>query len=110
MIRSFLNVYTTPVGFDKQNLLTMRLNTARYYDEVEPRKALLTKVVENLGAIPGVRSAAVTTGMPAERSLTELPRAARRNPLPEPRDFGGGRPWSATTPNRSAHRCVPVVR
>ena len=73
MIRSFLNVYKTPVGFDKQNLLTMRLNTARYYDEVEPRKALLSKVVENLDAIPGVRSVAVTTGMPAGGSLTELP-------------------------------------
>jgi predicted permease len=30
-------------------------------------------VVENLGAIPGVRSAAVTTGMPAGQSLLELP-------------------------------------
>jgi putative ABC transport system permease protein len=73
MIRSFLNVYTTPVGFDKQNLLTMRLNTARYYDQVEARKVLLGKVVENLGAVPGVRSVAVTTGMPAGGSLTELP-------------------------------------
>ena len=73
MIRSFLNVFTTPLGFDKQNMLTLRLNTARYYDDLEPRRALLARVVESVGAIPGVRAVAVTTHMPAGGSLLELP-------------------------------------
>ena len=83
MIRSFLNVYATPLGFDRQNLLTMRLNTARYYGEAESRKALLGKVVENMGAIPGVEAVAVTTGMPAGGSINELPVQLGGKPSPD---------------------------
>ena len=83
MIRSFLNVFRTPVGFDRQNLLTMRLNTARYYGEAESRKALLGKVVEDIGAIPGVKAVAVTTGMPAGGSITELTVQLGGKPSPD---------------------------
>lgn len=73
MIRSFLNTYRVPLGFEPSHLLTMRMNTARYYESAGERAALFERITNELEATPGVEAAAVTSSLPASGSIYELP-------------------------------------
>ena len=73
MIRSFLNVQQVVLGFERQNLHTFRLNTARYYDSAEERSRLFHELVTRLEAIPGVEGAAVTGSLPLSKYSHDRP-------------------------------------
>ena len=64
MVRSYAKLKSVDPGFDPENVITFGLMppATRYsYDEAV---ALYSSLVERLGALPGVRSAAVTTSLP----------------------------------------------
>jgi predicted permease len=64
MVRSYAKLRSVDPGFDPQDVITFGLMppATRYsYDEAV---ALYSSLVERLGAVPGVRSAAVTTSLP----------------------------------------------
>ena len=63
MIRSFLNVYRVPLGFEREHLNTFRLNTARYEDAADRSRAF-ADLVARLEAILGVEAAAVSSSLP----------------------------------------------
>ena len=73
MIRSFLNVYRVPLGFEREHLHTFRLNTARYIEEAADRSRAFADLVTRLGAIPGVDAAAVSSSLPMHNSSYDLP-------------------------------------
>lgn len=73
MIRSFLNVYRVPLGFEREHLNTFRLNTARYYEDAADRARAFADLVARLEAIPGVEAAAVSSSLPLHRSSYDLP-------------------------------------
>jgi putative ABC transport system permease protein len=66
MIRSFLNVSRVPLGFEREGLTTFRLNTARVYSSDAQRVSAFEDLVRQLGALPGVEAAAVTTSLPLQ--------------------------------------------
>ena len=73
MIRSFLNVYRVTLGFERQNLHTFRLNTARYYDSITERSRFFTNLIDRLGTIPGVDAGAITSNLPMSNWSFDLP-------------------------------------
>ena len=73
MIRSFLNVYRVPLGFERQYLNTFRLNTARYYENAGDRSQAFADLVARLEAVAGVDAAAVGSSLPLHNSSYDLP-------------------------------------
>lgn len=65
MLRSFLNLLHTPLGFDPTNVVTatVPLNLKRY-PAFEQRWALLRHVLEEVRALPGVESASAVNRLP----------------------------------------------
>src|SRR5271166_5447421 len=65
LMRSFLRLESVSPGFQPGNLLTMRIGLAgaRYPQPVR-RSAFYDRVLERVGAIPGVQSAAVSNALP----------------------------------------------
>jgi predicted permease len=65
LMRSFLKLQQTDPGFNPSGVLTMSvvLPGARYVG-VEPQISFLQRLVERVSALPGVRSAGVTSDLP----------------------------------------------
>jgi predicted permease len=64
MIRSFLNAYQTPAGFDMSRLLTFRLApSAVKYPKNADCAALYQRVTEQLAAVPGAESVTLTSSV-----------------------------------------------
>jgi putative ABC transport system permease protein len=81
MIHNFTRLTHRNLGFDAQNLLTMRLAmSAQRYADPSAKRALVRHIVENVEATPGITAAGTTT----------------INPL------GGGTWWSPVLPSGKA--------
>jgi predicted permease len=64
MIRSFLNTYQTPSGYDMSRLLTFRLDPSRTkYAKDADCAALYQRLTEQLAAIPGAEKVALTSAV-----------------------------------------------
>jgi putative ABC transport system permease protein len=64
MIRSFLNAYETPVGYDISRILTMRLDPSpTKYPKDADAAALYSRVTEQVAAVPGVESVALASSL-----------------------------------------------
>jgi len=65
MIRSFLRLQATELGFNPRNLLTMRLllPLPAYFEE-KKRTAFFEQAIRRIEALPGVRSASVVNNLP----------------------------------------------
>ena len=65
LIRSVWNIQARDPGFSTENLLTLRTALPRpKYDSVAQREQYYTNVLRGVRALPGVTSAAFTTGLP----------------------------------------------
>ena len=64
MIRSFLNAYESPAGYDTSRILTFRLDPSpAKYPKNADAAALYQRVTEQVAAIPGVESVALTSSL-----------------------------------------------
>jgi len=70
MVNTLAHLYTVDLGFEPQNLLTMRITLPAYkyrdfarFDTVRPG-AFFDQVLERVKALPGVRSAALINALP----------------------------------------------
>jgi putative ABC transport system permease protein len=72
MIRSFLNAYRTPAGFDTARILTLRLDpsTAKYPKPAD-QILLYQHVFEKIGVLPGVEHVSVVSSLPGNGSATQ---------------------------------------
>ncbi len=67
VILSFMNLWRTDAGFDPNNLLTFRYSLpSSSYSTNEHRSAFHRQLVERIGALPEVESAAVISNLPLE--------------------------------------------
>jgi predicted permease len=67
VIRSFLAMQSTNLGFDDTPLLTARAYLAGdAYDEPTARATFFSRAVESLSQLPGVAAAAATTSIPGD--------------------------------------------
>jgi predicted permease len=65
MLRSFLNLLHSPLGFNPVNVVTARLPiNSKRYPELEQRWAYLRDVIDRVRAIPGVQSASAADHLP----------------------------------------------
>jgi putative ABC transport system permease protein len=65
IIRNFVRLQTQPLGFDARGLLAIELTPApSAYGDAARRAGLMRRLIDELSAVPGVVSAAVTTVNP----------------------------------------------
>ena len=64
LMRSFLNIHAVEPGYEPRGVLTMRLTLPRERYPGEGANAFFDRLVERLGAIPGVRSVAAASQYP----------------------------------------------
>ena len=70
MIRSFLKIYSAPVGVQSDNVLTMRmLLRDTKYPAPADQITFFQRLQERLAVVPGVEVTAITTNLPAGGSL-----------------------------------------
>ncbi len=95
-IRSFLAAARTDPGVDAGRILTARTSlTGERYDAVAARAAFFRQLEGRIGALPGVRGAALTTALPAGDEGAGTTVAAEG--AADPDDEIGAR-WIAVTP------------
>jgi putative ABC transport system permease protein len=65
LTRSLIHLVSVDPGFDTHSLLTLRLSLSdKAYPKPAKKDAFLTELVERLRALPGVRSAGASSGLP----------------------------------------------
>ncbi len=70
MVRTFWKLQQVNVGLDPSRVITMRLALPQaQYAQIPAVRQLWTRLLERVNAIPGVRSAAVISGLPPLRPL-----------------------------------------
>ena len=85
LINSFLRLRNVDPGFRADNLLTMKIVLPEpKYEEFERRQAFYTDLVQRVGSIAGVRSAAVTTNLPLYRQGNSITVRIEGRPEPPP--------------------------
>src|SRR5262245_49165161 len=68
LVRSMHNLLHVELGFDADNLLTMRLNLyGKKYDD-QTARVFYDECLTRVGALPGVRAAALTNSLPIDGS------------------------------------------
>ncbi len=84
MVKSFIRLQQTHLGFNTNNLLTMDLSLSESrYPEAHQQVAFFQKTLEQVGALPGIQSASVTTGLPLTLSLSGSDFRIEGHPEPE---------------------------
>jgi predicted permease len=74
MVRSFLAVYRTDMGFDYRNLLTFHVSLPQgRYGTSQEVTAFHEEVLERVRALPGVEAAAVTSELPVSDPTRSSP-------------------------------------
>ena len=85
LINSFLRLRNVDPGFRADHLLTMKIVLPEpKYAEMERRTAFYTDVVQRVGSLAGVRSAAVTTNLPLYRQGNSISVSVEGKPAPPP--------------------------
>ncbi len=85
LINSFLRLRNLDPGFRTDNLLTMKVVLPEpKYREQSKRSAFYTDVVNRIEALPGVKSAAVTTNLPLYRQGNSIGITIEGRPAPLP--------------------------
>jgi predicted permease len=65
MLRSFLNLLDTPLGFNPTDVVTARVPlNLRRYSEVEQRWTLLRDIIDHVGSLPGVKRVSAGSPLP----------------------------------------------
>jgi putative ABC transport system permease protein len=70
LVSSFVNLQRADRGFQPEGVLTLRISMVTQYRDRVRAKAAAERMVERLAALPGVRSAALSTGMPLDGRQT----------------------------------------
>ena len=93
MIRSFLNVYSAPLGFRPENILTALISLPKArYSQTKAQTLFYDRLRARLKATPGVKSMAIASALPG-RSASAVPyEAAEAQTAAQPSGDEPGRP------------------
>lgn len=87
LVKSFMLLHQARLGFNPDNVLTMRMAVPLYkYPEGQQRADYINRVLQRVGTLPGVGSAAVTTSVPLSGTGTETSLAIEGRPPDLERD------------------------
>ncbi|HVQ37324.1 MAG TPA: ABC transporter permease [Pyrinomonadaceae bacterium] len=85
LINSFLRLRNLDPGFRSDNLLTMKVVLPQLkYPDMARRSGFYTDVLRRVEAVPGVKSAAVTTNLPLYKQGNSIGITIEGRPAPEP--------------------------
>jgi predicted permease len=87
LVRSMVALLRVDPGFDSQNLLTMRLMLSGKAYDVERARNFYDECLTRIGALPGVRSAALTLSLPIDGSNWNSIFIAADKPVPARADL-----------------------
>jgi putative ABC transport system permease protein len=108
LLRSFSMLTRVPTGFNPENLLVVNLPLSpQRYGDTSTRTAAVARIIEGVRELPGVRGAAITTGLPmaGQGVMIHFNRAAYPPRRPEDYVMAGFR---AVTPGYFETIGVPV--
>jgi putative ABC transport system permease protein len=94
LVRSMVRLLSVDPGFNTENLLTMRLMLSNKSYEGPRRLAFYDECLARIGALPGVRAAAITPSLPIDGSWWDSLFIAADKPVPPRPDL----PITAYTP------------
>lgn len=87
LMRSFVNLRTTDLGFQPHGVITMRINLpASRYPDADARLPFYKTLHERLAALPGARSVAFTSTVPLTGFDGDVDFVVEGRPLPAPGD------------------------
>jgi predicted permease len=69
MLRTFWNLMTVDAGFDREGLVTFRVVLPGTAYPAQARPAFFRRLIDQLAAVPGVRSVAAMSGLPPLREV-----------------------------------------
>jgi putative ABC transport system permease protein len=110
LLRSFSMLTRVPTGFNPENLLVVNLPLSpQRYGDHSTRTAAVDRIIEGVQGVPGVRGAAITTGLPmtGQGVMIHFNRAAYPPRRPEDYVMAGLR---AVTPGYFETIGVPLKR
>jgi putative ABC transport system permease protein len=85
LLMSFVRLQATRLGFNSSNLLTGRVSlTATQYSEPSNRIVFYDQMLERVGALPGVRSAALVMSLPLSGAAPNRGFQIQGRPEPKP--------------------------
>jgi putative ABC transport system permease protein len=87
LVRSMYNLLQVDLGFNADNLLTLRLNLSVEKYNASARRMFYDECLARVGAVPGVRSAALTQSLPIEGSYWGSFFIAADKPVPSRADL-----------------------
>jgi predicted permease len=108
MLQTILNLETADIGFEKQNVLTARVELApAEYPTLQHRLNFYGELLERVGSLPGVVSAGLTTFLPYNETIGSGP--LRVEGRPDLLDLSNAAYLRAVTPGYFPTLKVPVV-
>jgi putative ABC transport system permease protein len=109
LIRNFVRLSNLDPGFDPKNVVTMRLTLSQSkYPTPEKRAPFYANLIDRLTSIPGVRGAAISTGIPPTGTIGSAGVGFRDHAVPP-----GARPSlpvNMITPPYFATLGIPILR
>ncbi len=91
LMRSLLLLTSLPLGFDAGNVLTAQISLPpSSYPELENQRAFFSELVRRMESLPGVASAAVTTGLPTNGFMEATVLEVEGRPAPEAGTLASG--------------------
>jgi putative ABC transport system permease protein len=108
-IRSFLHLMEVDPGFNPKNVLTMdvSLPDTKYPDD-DKRTAFIQQAVENLKALPGVKSTAVVSTIPLGDNDLIYSLVVEGRPTPQGQEPSAN--WYAVSPDYFQTMRIPLVK
>ncbi len=65
LLRSFVRLHSVPAGFDSRGVIAMQVSLIQVgYEQPAKRSQFVDHILENIQALPGVRSAVIVTRLP----------------------------------------------
>ena len=77
LIRSYVKLQETPLGFDRSNVLTLQMSPqGPRYDKEGRTVSFVAEALSQIRSLPGVEAAAIASNLPAQRGLNITYRTA----------------------------------
>ena len=70
LIKSFATLERVDPGVNSEGVLTMRVVLPEEYEDTEPRRVMMTQMMDNIGNVPGVERVGAIINMPFTRALS----------------------------------------
>ena len=109
LVRAFTDLRNSDPGFDTQNLLTAPVTLPSDVESAGARDAMIARVIETVGALPGVVEATAATTLPLNFLNTADAFTIDGRPLAE-RESRPRALWAGTPPGYIDVLGIPLVR